>query len=81
MLKFELSVLFQWSEWAVDFDLEEALYMFSWRFVLHCRICVLPHHVIDGSHDVKHLLQSEGQKTKKLLTMKKVFTRRVSNIS
>lgn len=42
-------------------DLEEALHVFSRSVVLHCGICVLPHHVIDGFHDVQHLLESEGQ--------------------
>ena len=46
----------------MDFDLEEALHMISWGIILHSGVCVLPHHVIDGRHDVQHLLQSEGQK-------------------
>lgn len=44
------------------FDLEEALHMFSGGIVLHSGVCVLPHHVIDGRHDVQHLLQSEVEK-------------------
>lgn len=40
----------------VLFDLEEALHMFSWGIVLHGGVCVFPHHVIDGLHDVQHLL-------------------------
>lgn len=41
----------------VELNLEEALHMFSWCVVLHCRICVFPHHVIDGLHDVQHFLK------------------------
>lgn len=40
----------------VLFDLEEALHMFSWGIVLHGGVRVFPHHVIDGLHDVQHLL-------------------------
>ena len=46
---------------AVAFDLEEALNVFSWSIVLHSGVCVLPHHVIDGPHDVHHLLECDGQ--------------------
>lgn len=44
-----------------EFDLEEALNVFSWSIVLHSGVCVLPHHVIDGPHDVHHLLECDGQ--------------------
>lgn len=33
--------------------------MVSWSIVLHCGIRVLPHHVIDGLHDVQHLLEED----------------------
>ena len=46
----------------MDLNLEEAFHMVSGGIVLHSGVCVLPHHVIDGRHDVQHLLQSEGQK-------------------
>lgn len=42
---------------AVAPDLEKALHVFSRGVILHRRICVLPHHVIDGLHDVQHLLK------------------------
>lgn len=45
----------------VSVDLEEALHMFSGRFVLHTGICVLPHHIIDRLHYIHHLLQREGE--------------------
>lgn len=44
-------------------NLEEALHVFPRSVVLHCGIRVLPHHVIDGCHDVQHLLKSQGEKT------------------
>lgn len=47
---------------AADPDLEKALHVFSWGVVLHRRIRVLPHHVIDGPHDIQHLLKCESMK-------------------
>lgn len=44
-----------------EFDLEEALNVFSWSIILHSGVCVLPHHVIDGPHDVHHLLECDGR--------------------
>lgn len=45
-----------------DLDLKEAFHMFSGGIILHSGVCVLPHHVIDGCHNVQHLLQSGGRK-------------------
>ncbi len=56
----------------VEFDLEEALHVFSWSIVLHSGVCVLPHHVIDRPHDVQHLLQREGQQGKNVEDVKVV---------
>lgn len=63
------SVIFLWFKQAYieeliqkTVDLKEALHVFSRNVVLHRGVCVLPHHVIDGLHDVKHLLEREGQK-------------------
>ncbi len=41
--------------------------MFSWSIILHSGVCILPHHVIDGLHDVQHLLESEGQKGENII--------------
>lgn len=43
--------------------------MFSWNIVLHGGVCVLPHHVIDGPHDVQHLLDRTrtGQKSENII--------------
>ena len=51
---------------SVECDLEKALHMFSWSIVLHSGVRVLPHHVIDGLHDVQHLLKSEEQQGKNI---------------
>ena len=55
----------------VEINLEEAFYMFSRGIVLHSGVCILPHHVIDGFHDVQHLLQRKGQSEKIVLRMEK----------
>lgn len=43
--------------------LEEAVDVLPGRAVLHAGVGVLPHHVIDGVHDVHHLLGREREKT------------------
>lgn len=46
------------------FHLEKAVDMFLWGAVPHVGVGVLAHHVIDGAHDVRHLLEQEGVKTR-----------------
>lgn len=39
--------------------LEEAVYMLLGSTVLHVGAGVLPHHVIDGVHDIRHFLERQ----------------------